>query len=219
MPRISVLIADDHALVRSAFRSMLGAQADLCVVGEAEDGVAVVEACRRLTPDIVLMDLTMPGRGGIPAIKEIRRLFPNTRVVVVTMHEDEAFARQAFLAGASGYVLKTALSDELLQAIRTVVGGGRHVTPSLAAAVADTSLMRRAARQASVANLLTPRELEVVSLVALGHTTLEIGRRLHISEKTVETHRNHIMEKLGCRTRADLVRFALEHNLIAPGKG
>ena len=214
MPRINILLADDHALVRSAFRSMLSAEPDLNVVGEAEDGVVVVDLCRRLQPDVVLMDLTMPGRGGIAATSEIRAACPNTKIIVVSMHEDEVYARQALLAGASGYVLKSALAHELVRAIRSVIEGQQHFSSSLAAAAKDTPVEAVGRCQGHALELLTPREREVTSLLALGYTNLEVSRRLHISSKTVETHRDHIMQKLGLRTRADLVRFALEYGLM-----
>jgi two-component system response regulator NreC len=216
MPQIRVLIADDHALVRSGLRALLAAQPDIEVVGEAEDGAAVVEQCERLKPDVALMDLTMPGRGGILAAEEIARACPATKVLVLTMHEDEAYARQARLAGAAGYVLKKALATELIQAIRTVHGGKHYISLSVANAFAEPELLPwRKHRPDAGVELLSEREREVVSLVALGHTNAEMADKLHISEKTVETHRAHALEKLGLRTRADLVRFAIEHGLMS----
>ncbi len=217
MAKIRVLIADDHALVRAGLRALLAAQPQFEIAGEAADGVVVVEECRRLLPDVVLMDLTMPGRSGISAIQDLRRVCPEAKVLVVTMHEDEAYARQALLAGAAGYVLKKALATELLAAIQAVYQGRQHVSPALARAAVQGPATSRLARDVPLLDLLTPREREVVSLVALGHTNVEIARRLHISEKTVETHRMHVTAKLGLRNRADLVRFALEHNLLRAG--
>jgi two-component system response regulator NreC len=208
MPKIRVLIADDHALVRSGLRALLDAQPDIEVVGEAEDGVVAVERCRQVKPDVVLMDLTMPGRGGIPAIEEIHRKLPDTKVLVLTMHDDEAYCRQARLAGASGYVLKKALATELIRAVRIVHGGKTYFPATGSAPVSKTT--------GAPLEWITDREREVVALIALGHTHAEIAGKLHISEKTVETHRAHILAKLGLRTRADLVRFAIEHNLMQP---
>jgi len=207
-----VLIADDHALVRSGLRALLEAQTDIEVAGEADDGVSVVERCRQLRPDVVLLDLTMPGRGGLPAAAELRRLCPETKVLVLTMHEDEGYVRLARRAGAAGYVLKRALATELIKAIRTVHEGGTYVTPALAAAFAEAELPAAEVR----ATTLTEREREVVGLIALGHTNAAVARKLHISEKTVETHRAHVLAKLGLNSRADLVRFALEHGLLKP---
>jgi len=217
MGRIRVLIADDHALVREGLRALLEAQPDMEVVGDAESGVVVERLCRELSPDVVLMDLTMPGRGGVVATRDVRMAFPNVKVLALTMHEDETYARQAAMAGASGYILKRALAQELVEAIRVVHRGGRPVAPEMAAAFsgvpASTALGRTSL---GGIELLSEREREVVALVALGHTNAEVGARLHISEKTVETHRAHILRKLGLRTRADIVRFAIEHGLMTP---
>ncbi len=208
--KIRVLLADDHALVRAGLRALLTSQADIEVAGEAEDGVAVVERCRELKPDVVLLDLAMPGRGGVPAAEELRQVCPETKVLVLTMHEDEGYARLARRAGAAGYVLKRALATTLLHAIRAVQRGETYATPPLAQAFHDTT------PAPAGDSLLSERENDVVRLIALGHTNAEIAGKLHISEKTVETHRAHVFEKLGLVTRADLVRFALEHGLFRP---
>lgn len=215
MPKIRVLIADDHTVVRSGLRALLALQPDIAVVGEAADGVAVVERCAELLPDVVLMDLTMPGRGGIAAAEDLRRSLPKTKVLVLTMHEDESYARLARLAGARGYVLKKSLAAELITAIRAVYRGQTFATPQLADAFRENpGAPRRAPTTATSLQLLSQREREVVTLIALGHTNAEIAKKLYISEKTVETHRAHILEKLALRTRADVVRFAIEHRLM-----
>jgi two-component system, NarL family, response regulator NreC len=215
MPKTRVLIADDHALVRSGFRALLSAQLDLEVVGEAADGVEVVDVCRRLAPDVVLMDLTMPGRGGIGAIPDVRQACPNAKVLVVTMHEDEAYARQAWLAGAAGYVLKKSLTTELIAAIRAVHRGQTHIAASLSQAIHTRAVNTTpACPETNLLAALTPREREVLGLAALGYTNVEMANRLHISERTVEVHRLHLITKLRLRTRADLVRFAIEHGVI-----
>jgi two-component system, NarL family, response regulator NreC len=208
MSRVRVLLADDHALVRSGLRALLQGQEDIEVVGEAEDGVAAVECCRKLQPDVVVMDLAMPGRGGIKATEDIQRECPEVKVVVLTMHDDEAYLRMARLAGAVGFVLKKSLAAELIQTIRAVHAGKTYFP------VAEEAMPVKSDR--SPLNLITEREREVLALVALGHTTPEIAVKLHISDKTVETHRAHIGEKLAFRCRADLVRFALEHGLVKP---
>lgn len=213
MSKIRVLIADDHALVRAGLRALLTVEPGLEVVGEATDGVSVVKECHRSRPDVVLMDLTMPGRGGIVAIEDLRQALPQIKVVAVSMHEDAAFAWAALQAGASGYVLKKALATELIRAIHTVYEGRQHLSREIAAALTQRSV--NGARQVEKPREeLSAREQEVLRLIALGYTTAEIGSRLHISDKTVESHRKNIAEKLGSRTRADLVRFALEHKLI-----
>jgi len=206
MQHIRILIADDHALVRSGLRALLEAQPDLEVAGEAADGAAAVEQSLKLKPDVVVLDLTMPGRNGINATEDLRRQCPASRVVVLTMHDDEAYVRIARLAGASAFVLKKSLATELIDAIRAVHSGGTQFPE------ADMPLPSRAGE--SPLNLITEREREVLSLIARGYTTNEIATQLHISEKTVETHRAHIVEKLGLHTRAGLVRFALDHGLL-----
>jgi two-component system response regulator NreC len=214
--KIRVLIADDHALVRSGLRSLLEAQTDVEVVGEAEDGTVVERRCLELSPDIVLLDLTMPGRGGVAAAVDLKRSCPRTRVVVLTMHEEAAYVRLAAASGASGYVSKRALATELMSAIRTVHRGGRYASPELAGAFEEREpVLRKGGNEARV-ELLSDREREVTGLVALGYTNAEIAAELHIGQKTVETHRAHVLSKLGLRTRADLVRFAIEHRLITP---
>ncbi len=215
MSRIRVLIADDHALVRAGLRALVDAQPDMEVVGEAADGVVVIEQCRRLAPQVVLMDLAMPGRRGISAIQDLHQACPGSRALVVTMHDDSAFARQALLAGAAGYVLKQSLPTELLKGIRAVYQGRLFVTPSLARALETGGDSTPRQTPNNYQDLLTPREREIAGLIALGHTNAEVAHRLHISLKTVESHRSHIMAKLSLRTRADLVRFALENRLIA----
>jgi two-component system, NarL family, response regulator NreC len=215
MGKIRVLIADDHALVRAGLRALLETQPDIEIVGEAESGIVVESLCLELSPDVVLMDLTMPGRGGVAATRDVLSACPSAKVLALTMHEDETYARQAAAAGASGYILKRALAQELVESIRAVHGGGRPVAQEMAAAfsIGASEGSHRPARPGGIEHL-SDREREVVALVALGHTNAEIGDRLHISEKTVETHRAHILRKLGLRTRADIVRFAIEHGLM-----
>jgi len=215
MVKIRVLIADDHALVRSGLRALLEAQPDIEVVGEAEDGVVAAGRCKQLLPDVVLMDLTMPGRGGVRATEDILRASPTIKVLALTMHEDESYAREALMAGAAGYVLKKSLATELVMAIRAVHQGRRYVAPAMERRLAGREPHRsHPNRKAAGLRLLSEREREVIGLIALGHTNAEIATQLHISDKTVETHRAHIVEKLGLRTRADLVRFALDHGLL-----
>jgi two-component system, NarL family, response regulator NreC len=209
MTDLRILIADDHALVRSGLRALLQAQPGFAVVGEAEDGVVVLERCRKLHPDVVVMDVAMPGRGGIGATEDLARECPGIKVVVLSMHDDQAYIRVARLAGAAGYVAKKALATELIAAIRAVHAGKTHFPDSEPSPTAP-------GQQAPALELITEREQEVMTLIALGHTTAETADKLHISEKTVESHRAHITEKLGLRTRAELVRFALEHGLVKP---
>jgi two-component system, NarL family, response regulator NreC len=212
--KIRVVIADDHAVVRTALRALLEAQPDIAVVGEAEDGLVVERLCGTLAPDIALLDLSMPGRSGVAVATDIVRSSPRTRVVVLTMHEEPAYVRLAAASGARGYVSKRALATELVDAIRAVHRGERYTMPEFAAAFeAGTPAPRERGSEARP-ELLTEREREVTRLIALGYTNAEIASELHIGQKTVETHRAHVLGKLGLRTRADLVRFALEFKLI-----
>lgn len=215
MPKIRILLVDDHALVRSGLRALLHIQPDLEVVGEAEDGVVVIEQCKQLAPDVVLMDLTMPGRGGLAAIREVGHACPGAKVLVVTMHADETYLHQALLAGATGYVLKKSLANELIKAIHEVHHGRQYISLALAQAVRQSAKNSISSpKLAGALDLLTPREREIVEQIALGRTNLEMARLLHISEKTVETHRKNTITKLNLRTRADIVRFALENKLL-----
>jgi two-component system response regulator NreC len=212
--KIRVLIADDHAVVRTALRALLEAQPDVEVIGEAEDGTVVERLCRDLAPDVALLDLTMPGRSGVAAAADVVKSCPRTKVVVLTMHEEPAYVRLAAASGASGYVSKRALATELVDAIRLVHRGGRYTTPELAAAFEEGEPAFRERGTNVGPETLSDREREVTRLIALGYTNAEIAAELHISRKTVETHRAHILAKLGLRTRADLVRFAIAFKLI-----
>ena len=209
--RISVLVVDDHAVVRSGLRLLLDAEPGLEVVGEAGSGHEAVARSRSLKPDVVLMDVVMPGEDGIETTREVLRERPEVRVLVLSMQDDPSYVREAFAAGACGYVLKEAADAEVVHAVREVAAGGRYVHPALGARLvsADAEARRRAE-----ADPLTDREREVLRLLALGHTNQEIAGRLYISLRTAETHRAHIMRKLGLRTRADLVRYALENDLL-----
>jgi DNA-binding NarL/FixJ family response regulator len=208
---IRVLIVDDHAVVRSGLKLLLEAEADITVVGEAGSADEGVRAARLEKPDVVLLDVVMPGRSGIEATPELRKAAPTARVLVLSMQDDPSYVREAFAAGASGYVLKEAADVELVQAVREVAGGARYVHPALGArlAAAEVDAASRAA-----ADPLSDREREVLRLLALGHTNQEIAKMLFISVRTAETHRAHIMQKLGLQTRAELVRYALANGLL-----
>jgi two-component system response regulator NreC len=206
---ITIVLADDHAVVRSGLRMLLEAEPDIEVVAEAGD----VDAARRYTlghkPAILVLDLTMPGGSSLEAIPKITEASPGTAVVVLTMQEDPAFAREALRAGARGYVLKHSAGTELVQAIRAAAAGGTWLTPDLGARMAATP-----EGPVGVLAELSDRELEVLRMIALGHTNGEIAERLFLSVRTVETHRAHIQQKLGVSTRAELVRYALDNDLL-----
>jgi two-component system, NarL family, response regulator NreC len=213
---IRVLIADDHAILRSGLKMLVNAQVDMEVVGEAPDGEQAVRAARDMKPSVALLDLTMPGSGGLQALEEIARCCPDTRVLVLTMHDDPAYLRSVLAAGASGYVLKRAVDTELLSAIRAVHRGGIFVDPSLAHVFVQDALEKRGTtgRPQRLLNILSDRERQVLERIAQGYGSQEIAAQMLVSVKTVETYRARIAEKLGLRTRSEIVRFALQMGLL-----
>lgn len=216
MEPIRVLIADDHAVVRSGLSVLLNAQPDFEVVGEAATGEEAVERTTTLVPDVLLLDIAMPGLNGLEAARHIRRRAPEVRIIVLTMHDDEGYLRQFLEIGASGYVLKKAADTELADAIRAVHRGESFVYPSLMPRLIDSYLGKDSARRPPPgADELSPREEEVLRYVALGYTSQQIADELSIGASTVETHRGRIMEKLGLRGRAQLVRYALAKGLLS----
>jgi DNA-binding NarL/FixJ family response regulator len=213
MTTTRILLVDDHAVLRAGLRLLLDAQADMQVIGEASDGSEALELCESLKPDLILLDLSMPGLGGLDAIPVVRKVTPTSRILVLTMHDDESYLKSALRSGASGYVLKKAADSELLSAVRTVMRGELYVHPSLTRALAGDLLPSQDQLSDPWASL-TDREREVLIGVARGLTAAEIAERLSLSPKTVETYRARGMEKLGLRSRAALVQYALTHQLL-----
>jgi two-component system response regulator NreC len=201
---ITILVADDHAVVRGGLRRLLDAEPDLEVVAEAGDVDETQARMAEHRPSILLLDLHMPGGGSLPALRAIRDASPGTGVLVLTMQDDPGYAREAMLRGARGYLLKECEEAELLQAVRTVAAGATYLQPELGA------------RMLTDSSPLTPREREVLRLLALGHTNSDMAAQLHLSIRTVETHRANIQSKLGTTKRAELVRHAIESGLIKP---
>jgi two-component system, NarL family, response regulator NreC len=216
VPKISVLIADDHAILRSGLKMLINAQADMEVVAEAPDGDRAVQAVCETKPDVALLDLTMPVSGGMRALEQITRCCPETRVLVLTMHNEPAHLRSALATGASGYVLKRAVDTELLAAIRAVHRGGVFVDSSLAHVFVHDALDKAAQKDRipGTLNILSARERQVLGLVAQGYGSQEISAEILVSVKTVETYRARIVEKLGLRTRSEIVRFAVRMGLL-----
>jgi two-component system, NarL family, response regulator NreC len=206
-----ILIVDDHAVVRSGLRLLLDAQDDVKVVGEAGDLRNAVFEARALKPDVILMDVVMPGASGIEATAAVLKEAPDAKVLVLSMQDDPRYVREAFSAGASGYVLKEAADAELVDAVREVARGGHYVHPELGARLVAAEADERAKVDADP---LSEREREVLRLLALGHTNQEIAKMLYLSVRTVETHRAHIMQKLRLETRAELVRHAIDQGLL-----
>jgi two-component system response regulator NreC len=209
---IRLLIVDDHQLVRSGLRRLLEAEEDIEVDDEAGTAYDAIRLARLHKPDVILLDVVMPGGSGLDAIPEILEAAPAAKVLALSMQDDPSYVRQAFAAGASGYVLKEAADDELLAAIREVAGGGNYVDHQLGARLAAFDVKASAAKEADP---LSDREREVLRLLALGYTNQEISQQLFISVRTAETHRARIMQKLGLSTRAELVRVAIHRGLLA----
>ena len=208
---IRVLVVDDHAVVRTGLRRVLDAETDIETVGEAPNAERAVFEALESKPDVVLMDVVMPGKSGIEGMPALLQAVPDVKVLMLSMQDDPQYVREAFEAGASGYVLKEAADTDVVDAVRAVAAGERYVHPALGARLiaADSEERRRAE-----SDPLSEREREVLSLLALGHTNQEIAALLYISVRTAETHRAHIMQKLGLASRAELVRYALDHGLV-----
>jgi len=210
-----VLLADDHAVLRAGLRSLLNSQSDFEVVGEAATGAQAVRRARELTPDVVLMDITMSGPDGLEAVRQIRAELPATRVLVLTMHDNIDYLRQVLEAGGSGYVLKKAADTELLSALRAVEQGGTYLHPAHTRALLNPEASGEGGQDEMAGHeTLSEREQQVLRLIAQGYSNRGIAAELSLSVKTVETYRARIMEKLGLRGRVALVRYALRHHLL-----
>ena len=220
MGKIRVLIADDHAILRAGLRLLINYQPDMEVVREAPDGNEALRQAREANPDVLTLDLTMPGGGGLKTLEGLRQACPQTRVLVLTMHEEPSYLRAVLAAGGSGYVAKSAVDGELLAAIRSVAQGRTFVTMNLSdngthQVLGDQPTHTESPLQAPV-KLLSSREQEVLKLLAQGYTNQEVGTQLFLSVKTIETYRARLADKLGLRSRADLTRYALEVGLLDP---
>lgn len=213
---IRALVADDHGVVRSGIRRILE-EGGVVVVAEAGNGAQAVELAGRVTPDVALIDLTMPGLTGIETIQQLRAASSRTRVLVLTAHNDVAYLRAAFEAGAYGFVTKESADVELLNAVQVVASGHEYVHPSMGAALARSPLDGEASRLSGPGGTLSERELEVLRELALGQTNAEVAERLFLSVRTVENHRAHIFQKLGVSTRAELVKKAIQAGLLSAG--
>lgn len=213
--KIRVLLADDHAVLRDGIRALLEDEPDILVVGEAEDGRSAVEQARRLAPDVVIMDIGMPLLNGLEATRQIKRDRSETSVLILTMHENPEYVPQVLAAGGSGYVLKQAAGKELVLAIRAVARGEAQFSPSVARTLADLYLQSLEAEAAhDPYDDLTPREREVLQLVAEGFSNRKIAEMLNLSVKTVKTHRLHLMQKLDLHDRSELIRYAFQKGII-----
>jgi two-component system response regulator NreC len=211
--RITLVLADDHAVVRAGLRMLLQAEPGHQVLAEAGTAEDALRYTRAHHPSVLLLDLNMPGRSSLEMIPEIVEAAPETAIVVLTMQEEPAFARQALRAGALGYVLKEAADEELLQAVRLAAHGQTYLNPRLGARLAAEPAV-----PAALPDDLTEREVEVLRLIALGHTNSEIAAQLYLSVRTIESHRAHIQQKIRRTSRAELVQYALEHGFVSSGR-
>lgn len=209
---IRLLIADDHKLMREGLRALLTGESDIEVIGEAGDGRSIVKMAEKFSPDVILMDISMPQLNGIEATRQIEDLSGSTRVIALSMHADRLFVQGALQAGAAGYLLKDSAFDELAQAVRAVHSGQKYLSPGVAGVVVDGFLNANGA-SAESDNDLTPREREVLQLVTEGIATRDIATQLHISVKTVESHRRALMKKLNLFTVAELTKYAIRNGM------
>jgi two-component system response regulator NreC len=209
---IRILIADDHGVMRAGLRALLNAEPDLQVVGEAVDGQEALRLTDELRPDVVLLDISMPGPGGIEVTRQLKASLPKTHVLILTVHEDEGLLREAIHAGAAGYITKRAIEPELINAIHAVRRGDLYVHPAMTRALLQEPPPSSSTKDA--VELLTPRETEVLRLIAQGHTNRQAAEVLGIGIRTVESHRANLTGKLGLRGRVELVRYAKKHGLL-----
>ena len=213
---IAILLADDHRMMREGLRALVDRQADMEVVAEAADGRTAVELSGKLKPDVVVMDLTMPELNGIGATRQILAAAPRARVIILSVHADKRFITEAFRAGAAGYVLKDGAFTELANAIRVTVAGQTYVSPAISGTVIEGLVGRAPSPDASAFAALTEREREIVQLIAEGKSTKVVAQGLGLSVKTIETHRTNVMKKLGIRSIAELVKYAIREGLTPP---
>ena len=211
---IRVFLADDHAVLRAGLKMLIDAQPDMQVVGEAENGEEAVERVVGLKPDIALLDVNMPKLDGLEALRRLKAASSQAKVLILSMYDDEGYLRRALETGASGYILKNAADSELMAALRAAARGEVYVYPSLTHLLVNRYLGREESKSAPSVVELTEREVEVLRLLAEGHTSEQVGQRLALSAKTVDTYKARVMEKLGLRSRVDLVRYALRHGLL-----
>jgi DNA-binding NarL/FixJ family response regulator len=212
----TIVLADDHPVVRQGLRALLEAEEDLRVIGEASDGLEAVRLVERLKPNVLVTDLMMPGLSGMEVTRQVHDLSVGTRSVVLSMHASEAYVLEALKYGAAAYVMKEATATELVHAVREVAAGRRYLSPPLTTGVLDAYVQKVRDAAGDPHESLTTREREVLHLAAEGHTSAEIARRLFLSPRTVETHRAAMMRKLGLRTQTDLVRYAIRRGILPP---
>lgn len=213
MKKVEILIADDHAVFRDGLTALINAQPDMKVIGQAENGRLALQKAKELSPDVVLMDISMPDINGAHATARLKNMCPEIKVLALTAYEDKAYLRHLFESGASGFLLKRAATEELIRAVRIVADGGTYVDPTMGASVVN-GFLRKRGKQNDQGTELSERESEVLKLIAWGFSVKEIAAKLNISIKTVETYRARLTEKLALPTRNAIVRYALRHGLL-----
>jgi len=211
---INILLVDDHTVVRQGLRTLLEADPELRVIGEANDGHAALEQIERLAPDVLVLDLMMPGMNGMEVTRQVQNRFPQTRIVILSMHANEAYVLEALRAGALGYVLKESQASELLHAIHEASNGQHYLSAPLSERAIQAYVQKTKEISQDPFDRLTPREREVLQLAAEGHTNAEIGEKLSLSGRTIEMHRSNLMHKLCLNTQTDLIRYALKRGII-----
>jgi len=214
MSMTTIVLADDHHVVRQGLRSLLEAEPDFSIVGEAGDGLEAAQLVERLQPDVLVLDLMMPGLNGLEVTRQVSQRSPQTHVVILSMHPNEAYVLEALRAGAAAYVIKESTSAELVRAVREAVAGRRYLSPPLSERAIEVYMQKAESAALDPYETLTAREREVLHLAAEGHTNAEIADRLFISRRTVETHRANLMRKLGLRSQTDLIRYALQRGIL-----
>jgi len=210
----TIVLADDHHVVRQGLRALLEAEPGFSVVAEAADGLAAADLAERLKPNVLVLDLMMPCLSGLEVARQVRRLSPQTRVVVLSMHANEAYVLEALRNGVAGYVLKESTAADLVQAVREAVAGRRYLSPPLSERAIEVYVQRAQATIPDIYETLTSREREVLHLVAEGYSNADIAARLSITRRTAETHRARVMRKLGLRNQAELIRYALRRGIL-----
>lgn len=214
MSMTTIVLADDHHVVRQGLRSLLEAEPDFSVIGETADGLEATQLVERLQPDVLVLDLMMPGLNGLAVTRQVSQRSLRTHVVILSMHPNEAYVLEALRAGAAAYVLKESTSAELVRAVREAVAGRRYLSSPLSERAIEAYMQKAESAALDPYETLTAREREVLHLVAEGHANAEIADRLFISRRTVETHRANLMRKLGLRTQTDLIRYALQRGIL-----
>jgi DNA-binding NarL/FixJ family response regulator len=211
---VSILLADDHAILRQGLSSLLSSEPEFQIIGEANDGVEAIQLAERLKPDVLILDLMMPGVNGLEVTRQIRQHLPNIRIVILSMHSKEAYVLEAMKYGADAYVLKDSQAVELVKAVQEVIDGRRYLSPPLSERAIEAYIQKTHTNSLDIYQTLTGREREVVQLAAEGNSNAEIGTRLGISPRTVEIHRSNMMRKLNLSSQTDLIRFALQRGII-----